>query len=255
MGGSLGLLLANFTVFILLNQMSHEQMLKFGWRIPFLISTLVLVCLFFIRNKIDDARSNKGLMAEGLLSLITNYKRELLITFIVSSLSASAFYMTFIYMPTFLSSSVNVHSHQKSISITLVALLTYVLMLPLAGIVADKIGILKQIKIASFLYLLFSYICFTVLPGLTSMGCIVVLIFFAIIQATLNSALPAFMIAQFDSMQRGKALAISYNLSLTLFGGLMPYLILTNGMHINPGIPISICAALSLIVINYVRKK
>ena len=255
MGGSLGLLLANFTVLILLNQMPHSQMIQFGWRIPFLISTVLLVCLFFIRNKIDDVRSNKDLIGDGLFSLITNYKRELMITFIVSCLSASAFYMTFIYMPTFLSSSLNVHSHQKSISITLVALLAYVLVLPLAGIVADKIGILKQIKMASFLYLLFSYACFTVLPGLTSIGCNVALIFFAIIQASFNSALPAFMIAQFDPMQRGKALAISYSLSLTLFGGLMPYLILTNGVHINPGIPISICAALSLIVLIYVRKK
>jgi len=85
---------------------------------------------------------------------------------------------------------------------------------------------------------------------LNAIGCITVLIIFAIIQAMLNSALPAFMITQFHPAQRGKALAISYSVSLTLFGGLMPYLILTRGLSVNPGIPISICAAFTLIVIH-----
>ena len=158
-------------------------------------------------------------------------------------------------MPTYLSASLHVHSHQKSILMMLVCLLIYIVALPVAGIVADKIGILKQIKIAAFLYVLFSYLCFAVLPTLNGIGCIVVLLLFAIIQAILNSPLPAFMIAQFNPMQRGKALAISYCLSLTLFGGLMPYLILTNGAYLNPGVPISICAVLTLIVTRFSRKK
>lgn len=81
------------------------------------------------------------------------------------------------------------------------------------------------------------------------MACVVILIFFAMAQALLNSALPAFMVSKFDPTQRGKALAISYNMSLILFGGLMPYWILTNEYSINPGLPISICAALTLIVL------
>ena len=158
-------------------------------------------------------------------------------------------------MPTYLSASLHVHSHQKSILMMLVCLLIYIVALPVAGIVADKIGILKQIKIAAFLYVLFSYLCFAVLPTLNGIGCIVVLLLFAIIQAILNSPLPAFMIAQFNPMQRGKALAISYCLSLTLFGGLMPYLILTNGAYLNPGVPISICAVFTLIVTCFSREK
>ena len=152
-------------------------------------------------------------------------------------------------MPTFLSASLHLHSHQTSILITLICLLTYILALPLAGILADTIGIMKQIKIAAFFYLLFSYACFAMIPSLNSVGCVAVLILFAMIQAMLNSALPAYMITQFHPAHRGKALAISYSISLTLCGGLMPYLILTNEGYLNPGIPISICAALTLITI------
>ena len=235
--------------------MPHEQVIQYGWRIPFLISTFCWLILFFIRHKIDDSIFNKGLRRSSLFDLIKNYKKELATTFITSSLSASAFYMTFVHMPTFLSASLNLHSHQKSILITLICLLIYILVLPLGGILADKIGVMKQVKISSFLYLLFSYVCFAMIPGLNGVGCVAVLILFSIIQAMLNSALPAFMIAQFHPTQRGKALAISYSISLTLFGGLMPYLILTNGGYFNPGIPISICAVLTLVVIHFGRSR
>lgn len=106
---------------------------------------------------------------------------------------------------------------------------------------------------AALLYLLFSYVCFALLPVLNGVDSLTILILFAVIQALLNSALPAFIVTQFNPMQRGKALAISYNISLTLFGGLMPYLILTHGSYLNLGVPISICAALTLIIIHFGR--
>ncbi|MCX7116321.1 MAG: MFS transporter [Legionellales bacterium] len=252
-GGSLGLLLANISVYILLNFMPHDQMIRYGWRIPFLISTFFWLILFMIRSNIDDVTSVKGLMRHGIRDLMTTHKRALVTVFIISSLSASAFYMTFVFMPTFLSTSLNLHSHQTAVLITLICLLIYVLALPLGGLLADKIGVRKQIKVSSLLYLLFACACFAMLPGLNSIGCLTVLAFFAMIQALLNSALPAFMVTQFDQMQRGKALAISYNISLTIFGGLMPYLILTNEIHLNPGVPISMCAVLTLIVMHWGR--
>ncbi len=234
--------------------MPHEQIIQYGWRIPFLISTLCWVILFFIRNNIHDVVIPTESARRGLLELIKTYKNQLITIFITASLSASAFYMTFIFMPTFLSSSLNLHSHQQSILITLICLSVYLLALPVGGMLADKIGIVRQIKIASILYLLSSYVCFAAIPSLNGMGCMAVLILFSLIQALLNSALPAFMVTQIDLSQRGKALAISYNMSLTIFGGLMPYLILTNEGYVNPGITISICAALTLLVIHQTGK-
>jgi len=252
-GGSMGLLFANFSIFLLLNFTPHEQMIQYGWRIPFLISTFFWLILFMIRNNIDDITPTKNLMREGMRDLVTSQKRALANVFIISSLSASAFYLTFIFMPTFLSATLSLHSHQTAVLITLICLVIYIIALPLGGLLADTIGVARQIKISAFLYLVFAYGSFAMITSLNSLGCLIVLILFAVIQALLNSALPAFMVTQFDQMQRGKALAISYNISLTLFGGLMPYLILTNGIHLNPGVPISICAALTLIIMHMGR--
>lgn len=155
------------------------------------------------------------------------------------------------FLPTLLTSSLNLHTHVQSTYITLLALLIYLLALPIGGMLADRIGVLRQIKIASMLYLMFSYVIFSVVPRLSISGCIGVFVFFAIIQALLNSALPAFMVTQFQQNQRGKALAISYNMGLSLLAGLMPYIILTSKKYLNPGIPMTICAALSLVILYF----
>lgn len=254
-GGSAGLLLANLSVFVLLYLVPYEQVIHYAWRIPFLIGALSCVILLFIRNKIEDAVPREIQITSSFSNLIKNYRKELIGTFIVTNLSASAFYITFIFMPTFLSRTLNLFSHQQSILITLSAILTYLVALPCAGILADKFGVMRQIKIASLLYLFFSYLIFAVLPQFNSTFCMIALIFFALIQALLNSALPAFIVTQFRLSQRGRALAVSYNVSLTVFGGLMPYLIVTSENCLNPGIPISICAVLCLIFIYITGKK
>lgn len=248
-GGSIGLLLANLSIFILLYVIPHDQIIQYAWRIPFLVGAFGCLILLCIRNRIEDSAPGLVLEASSFRNLLS-HKKQLLETFIISSLSASAFYITFIFMPTYLSTLLHLHSHKQSISITLIALLVYVIFLPLGGVLADKIGVKRQIKIASICYLLFSYIVFTSIPQLTSTGCIMVLVLFAVIQAVLNSALPAFMVAQFQQNQRGRALALSYNTSLSLFAVLMPLLLLSSGKQLNPGIPITLCAGLSLLVIN-----
>lgn len=249
-GGSIGLLLANLSVLITLYIIPHEQMMNFGWRIPFLIGAMGCISLLYMRSglKYDFVDSQKP---HTFKSLFKANKRALWLVFIVSSLSASAFYITFVFLPTLLSTLLALHTHKDAILMTLAALILYVVALPLGGILADKIGILRQIKIAIILYLLFSYITFNATPALGLLGGMLILALFSIIQALLNSALPAFIVDQFEFNQRGKALGVSYNISLALFGGLLPYIIATYNNHLNPGIPITICAVLCLIFINF----
>ncbi len=250
-GGSMGLFLANLSALIILYIIPHEQIISFGWRIPFLIGTLGCICLLFIRLNLKwDFIINTNNKNNNFKSLFKNYKKELWSVFIVSSLSASAFYVTFVFLPTILSSLLEIHTHQNAILITLSALILYLMCLPLCGLLADRIGVLRQIWIAAILYLLFSYMVFSAVPQLDFSRCIIALLFFSIIQALLNSALPAFIVSRFELNQRGKALGVSYNLSLALFGGWLPYVMTKFDNYLNPGIPISVCAILCLISIN-----
>lgn len=107
---------------------------------------------------------------------------------------------------------------------------------------------------AAACYLLFSYLCFAIIPQLNGLGCMIILVCFALIQALLNAALPAYMISKFNPAQRGKALALAYIPSLAIFGRLLPYLILTNKISPNPGIMITICAIVVLLNTYFNRR-
>ncbi|BCA95222.1 proline/betaine transporter [Legionella antarctica] len=254
MGGVLGLMFANLTVFVLLNQLPDEVVIKYGWRIPFLMSAVIWLVLYQIRRFINEPLERHVGADNRFLVLIKAHKRELLICFVAASLSASAFYMTFVFMPTLLSSVVQSYTHQKSVGVTLLSLLVYFVTLPVFGAMADKVGITRQMSFAALLYLLFSYVCFDWINRLNIEVIFCSIIFFSLIQSLFNSALPAFMVSLFPAMHRGKALALSYNTSLALFGGLMPYVILSHANYINPGIVISVCALLTLFVLQFVRK-
>lgn len=250
-GGSIGLLLASLSALFILYGMPHDLIIYFGWRIPFLIGVGGCIALLCIRSSLEFNLINHNNESNGYRNLFKKYKKELWIVFIVSCLSASAFYITFVFLPTLLSSLWQIHTHQHAILVTSVALILYVLFLPVGAVLADRIGVKKQIQIAALCYLLFSYEVFAVMPQLNYLQSTIILACFAIIQALLNSALPSYIVILFDINQRGKALAISYNLSLALFGGMLPYLIATFNNHLNPGVPISICAVLCLLTINF----
>ena len=161
MGGILGLIFANLTVFVLLNQLPHEMVIQYGWRIPFLMSALIWLVLYQIRRFINEPFECQAHVDNRFLALIKAHKKELVICFITASLSASAFYMTFVFMPTLLSSVLQSYTHQKSIWVTLVSLTVYFVTLPVFGALADKIGGNKVTIIAFLFFALGIYLLYS----------------------------------------------------------------------------------------------
>lgn len=73
MGGSIGLLLANLSVFVLLNIMSHEQMIHYAWRIPFWIGAVGCFLLLLIRHRINP---DIVPISSNFIDLLTEQKKR-----------------------------------------------------------------------------------------------------------------------------------------------------------------------------------
>jgi MHS family proline/betaine transporter-like MFS transporter len=254
MGGIFGLILANVFGFVLLKLLPYQEVIAYGWRIPFIMSAVIWCGLYQIRRYMKEPYREQKAQSNDLIHLLKHYKIELWVCFISASLSASAFYITFVYMPTMLSTVIQSQSHHNALWLTLIALIIYFISLPLFGRLADKIGIIKQLSIGSVLYFLFAYGCIEYISKVNVNLIFSALIFSALIQSLYNSALPAFMVSLFPEQVRGRALAIAYNSSLTIFGGLMPYVILTRGLFINPGVIISVFALMTFVFLRLMRK-
>jgi MFS family permease len=81
--GALGLLLSGGTFLILTDTMSSQDFLDYGWRIPFIASSLLVVVGFYIRLKITETPLSKIQERTGRseirFSLLKFYKNQLIL--------------------------------------------------------------------------------------------------------------------------------------------------------------------------------
>ena len=203
--------------------LSAHQLHTWGWRIPFLFGLLVGPVGLYIRRKLKET-------PEFLASTHTRTPvRELFATEktglvlgagLVAVGTASTYFS--IYIPTYASTHLRLPPATGYIVSMVLALLAMVL-IPLAGNLADKIGYTRLMLPAAILMLLFFYPLFlfiTIRPSLPTL--LAGLIFNELVQDAYLCALAAVMAGIFPARTRVTGLSLSYNVGVTLFGGFAP---------------------------------
>ncbi|MDD5151360.1 MAG: MFS transporter [Flavobacterium sp.] len=166
LGAPIGLLLSGGTFLLLSDLLTNEQFFEYGWRIPFIASSLLVGIGFYIRLKITEtpsfvnAKETKKEVKIPLLSILKSFKREL----IFGTFAAVATFVTFYLMTVFSLSWATSHlgfSRRDFLIIELFAILFFVIGIPLSAVLADRLGrrlILLLVSAAiGFFGLSFSY--------------------------------------------------------------------------------------------------
>lgn len=97
-GGFVGPLLGTFVILILRSTLSDAELISWGWRVPFLLSVLLIVVAAYIRTHITEspeferARAHKELSKQPLRSVIKEYPKEILCVFGMHAGNALLFY-------------------------------------------------------------------------------------------------------------------------------------------------------------------
>ncbi|MBI3689702.1 MAG: MFS transporter, partial [Mycolicibacterium aromaticivorans] len=96
-----GHVLAQFTLLILQSFLSDDQMREFGWRIAFAIGGVAAVVVFWLRRTMDEslsedvieaAKAGQDSGAGSMRTLVTQYRRPLLLCFLITLGGTVAFY-------------------------------------------------------------------------------------------------------------------------------------------------------------------
>lgn len=166
LGAPIGLLLSGGTFLLLSDYLTNEQFFDYGWRIPFIASSLLVGVGFYIRLKITEtpsfvnAKETKKEVKVPLLSILKSYRWEL----IFGTFAAVATFVTFYLMTVFSLSWATTHlgfSRRDFLIIELFAILFFVIGIPLSAVLADRFGrrlILLLVSAAIALFgLSFSY--------------------------------------------------------------------------------------------------
>ncbi|KMY54000.1 MFS transporter [Bacillus sp. FJAT-27231] len=221
-----GLLLGAFTAVLLEYGLTQDSLHSWGWRIPFLVSGPLGLIALYIRMKLEDTPVFNEMDHEEthqpILSSVRQNRQQILVAFGVICLNAVGFYIILSYMPTYLVNELGFNSI-TGISTTIVSLATYVILLPFAGMLADRIGRKPVLISACILFILFTYPIFLLLSqgGIYAVAAQILL---GAILAGNDGVLAAFLSEMFPSSVRYTCFGLSFNMGNAIFGGTAPFI-------------------------------
>lgn len=247
---------------LLTGTMSAADLQAWGWRIPFAFGLLIGPVGYYIRSHMEETpafRAAAPPRAPMRDLIMTQWDRLLLVMGVVA-LSTTSQYML-VYMPTFAIRELHLPRYLSYTAAVAAAALQTVIV-PFVGIWVDKVGQSRVMLGAATLFLITAYPAFALLAANASLTVLLLMVcWIALLKSCYSGAMPSYMTKIFPAATRVSGLSLSYNVSVTIFGGFTPFvaqsLVDLTGSKLAPSYYIIATALLSLVslIILYAREK
>ena len=139
---NLGFLLGSAVAAAASTLLGNAAMAAWGWRIPFLLGTAIAVHVLIMRRKLEESPLAAGREAAATLPVVEALRDHWRVIVQIVCLvmpTAVTFYMCFVYASSFLTERMHV-STAKALDITTLALVLQVVIAPVTGFIADRVG-------------------------------------------------------------------------------------------------------------------
>lgn len=227
----LGLGFASILTFIL----GPENMLAWGWRIPFLFGGLLAVLVFILRRHLDETpvfrsiqQPLKSESADGLPGSETvrggNVRAFFTTMGVVLAWTMTAF-VVLNYMPAYAVTFIGIDQQSALIATGIGAVVSLVL-IPVAGALSDRVGRRPLIIIGSVALVVLCYPMFVLMGAMHSfVGVLLAQVILAPVYAALAGVGPATITELFGTRRRGSLVSVASALTIVLFGGFGPFIV------------------------------
>ncbi|GGD64410.1 MFS transporter [Caballeronia grimmiae] len=221
MGSPLAQVLANGVLFGVAALVTNEQFLRFGWRVPFLFSFLLVAIGLFIRMRISETpafeaqlkqrRSGRVQPASGF----SNHTGTILRLMMVWAAVSIAYFIATVFILSYVTGKLGV-SKQTAFAILIVAHLCSMVAMGFGGALCDRIGRRRAMLIGSR-SMLAAFIVFFPLILSGHVVLIGVAIVFLLCAAQFHAGVqPAYFAEAFPTEFRYRGSAVAYNLAVVI---------------------------------------
>ena len=226
-GFSLGALLMLGCALLL----GDDTMHAWGWRLPFLVAAPLGLAGLYLRSQIEDTPVFKELAAKAdrkpgkspaLHDLFRNYWRPLVLVRMVVVARNVRNHTLLSYMPTYLQVRLDLSTTQ-ALYVPIIGMLFMMLFIPIGGALSDRFG-RKPMWWISLVGLFLLAVPLYHLMGTGLWGAIIGFVLLGLLYVPQLATISATFPAMFPTPVRFAGLAISYNISTSLFGGTAPVL-------------------------------
>ena len=252
----LGQLLALLLLMLLQKVLlSNEELQQWGWRIPFVVGGLLAIVAMGLRSNMDETKAfvdqHTFVNHQGLLRELLNYPKELFTVVALTAGGTVSYYTFTVYMQKFLVNTTG-FSKEDTTVICVIALLVFMLIQPLYGLISDFVGRRLMLIVFGVGATIFTVPILSHLSQPQSMASALVWYIYALLIISGYSSVNAIVKAElFPVHIRVLGVGLPYALTVAVFGGTAEYLALSMKSFGHPewfAYYVSGCAALSLMV-------
>ncbi|WP_432464834.1 MFS transporter [Enterobacter hormaechei] len=226
-GVTIGMLMATFIV-SLMTLFSEEDFLSWGWRIPFLLSSVLVILGLWIRKDIDETPDFQKVKKSGqvakapLRDTIKHHWREVLIAAGLKVVETAPFYIFSTFVVSYATTTLTYQKSQALEAVTLGALVATI-MIPLMGLLSDRVGRQRMYAVSVFVLGLFIVPWFMLLNTGTTWGIVLAtVIAFGVMWAPVTAVLGTLCSEIFSANVRYTGITLGYQLGAALAGGTAP---------------------------------
>jgi MHS family proline/betaine transporter-like MFS transporter len=225
-GVLLGILVTN----LCFHGVGQESFETWGWRIPFIISLAIGMIAFYIRGHVDEspvyleAKKHGRLSRAPVREVLVNHMKPLLIAIALYLTVTVPFYTFTGFFSNFLQKTMKFSFHD-AIVINGVAISFFMLVMPFASLLSDKISRRKALWFYALAVAFVTYPVFIMINSGDFFQTLLGECIFGIALGCYMAPIPAALVELFPTSVRYTGLSLSYNISAAAFGGTAPFML------------------------------
>jgi MFS transporter, MHS family, proline/betaine transporter len=231
---AVALLLSSSCGYLLTTNLSADALASWGWRVPFLLGALVGPVGFYIRHKVSESpefvqlRERLGhAPRQSLRTFLRERGDAALCAMGVIIVGAATNYLWHSYMPLYVERQLHLPL-QNALFGTAISGLISIAGYPLAGKLADRFGAYRLFFPITIVWICAAWPLFDwVLAAPTPQRVFAAQMIATVVLSLMSGAHPGMLTQLFPTATRSLGVALSYNIAVTLFGGLAPLTVST----------------------------
>lgn len=228
MGVTIGMVLATLAMTVMSTSLSDEQFLSWGWRVPFILSAILVFLGLWIRKGIDETPAFKEAKASGnvakipLLETLRYHWRAVLVAIGIKFVETAPFYIFSTFIVSYATSTLAFDRITVLNAVTIATLIT-TLMIPVMGRLSDSIGRKKMFVGGAILMALFTFPYFMLLEQRTTTTLLIATIIgLGLVWAPITAVLGTLFSEIFSTRVRYTGITLGYQVGAALAGGTAP---------------------------------
>jgi MHS family proline/betaine transporter-like MFS transporter len=247
-----GILAGSATGALLASLMSPEALESWGWRIPFLAGLVVGLAGLALRRGLHEEAPAKQRRRSPLAETFRDHGPLLLRLATLSVFNSVGFYLMFVYIVSWLQLADGVPP-ARALGINTISMALLLPLMVAMGWVSDRVGRRPVMLGATLLAIVASWPLFWLMHSANPAIVLLGQLGFVLSVGTFCGCQPTVMVEAVPAKVRCTAIALGYNVTLGLVGGLSPliatWLVERTGNDYSPGFMIMAAAAVSFLAL------